>query len=114
MELMSNIPDTKMSKVIWDCMILRCSIIADFIFRLGHVHRRGNVVGESTVLIKVDDQQTMRVNILAQRIRSCTHALSQYFERRSASYRCLIIGSPEAMGLVGCIESMVTALWVDV
>lgn len=78
------------------------------IFGLGHVHRGRDVVGEATVLVKVDDQQT---TILYQ----CwfmssggpTHALSQYWERRSASYRCLTICSPDAMGLVGCIESTV-------
>lgn len=36
-----------------------------------------------------------------------TYALSQYLDRRRASYRCLTICSPDAMGLVGCIEVMV-------
>jgi hypothetical protein len=86
---MSHIPDTKTGKVICDCMILRCSIIADFIFGLGHVHRWGNVVGESTVLIKVDDQQTMRVNNSVHNgseavLTRCPSTLSDVMHRISA------------------------------
>lgn len=33
------------------------------IFGLGHVHRGRDVVGEATVLVKVDDQQTKNLSV---------------------------------------------------
>jgi hypothetical protein len=67
------------------------------------------MVSEAAMLVEVDDQEAVehiQYDAFCD-IRMMTYAFSQYLDRRRASYRCLTICSPDAMGLVGCIESMV-------
>ena len=70
-----------------------------------------DVVGEPTVLIEVDDQEARRggksVGSPKCREEVKTYVFSQYGEFRIESYRCLIMSSPAAMLLVGCMESTV-------
>lgn len=63
------------------------------------------MISEATVLVKVDNQKAKLISNLNRVAARKTYALSQYLDRRRASYKCLIICSPDAIGLEGCIES---------
>lgn len=67
------------------------------------------MVSEAAMLVEVDGLEVVEHNQYDAicDIRMMAYALSQYLDRRRASYRFLTICSPDAMGLVGCIESMV-------
>ena len=51
-----SLPDTQAGKVVGDLMTIRCTGEGDFVFGLGHIHWGRDMIGEATVLIKVDDQ----------------------------------------------------------
>jgi hypothetical protein len=57
-ELRENgLPDAQASEVVADLMTLGGASEGNVIFWLGHVQRGGDVVGEATVLVKVDNQE---------------------------------------------------------
>lgn len=57
------LPNTKARKVVGDVVAVRGSIEFETILGGRDVGRRGNVVGETTVLVKVDDDQTVSWSI---------------------------------------------------
>lgn len=51
-------PNTETSKVVGHIVAVRHASEGDAILGLGNVDRRGNVVSKTTVLVKVEDDQT--------------------------------------------------------
>jgi hypothetical protein len=52
-----GLPDAQASEVVADLVTLGGASEGNVILRLGHVQRGRNVIGETTVLVKVDNQE---------------------------------------------------------
>ena len=107
------LPDTQTGEVITDIVAIGYAGKRDTVLRSRYVCWWWDMIGKSAMLVKVDDDQASKRKrpLAIFEVEYCgihyTHALSQYFEFLTESYRCLTNCSPAAMLLVGCIESIV-------
>lgn len=54
-----DIPDSQASEVVLHDVTIRGAVESDTVLGCGHVHGWGDMVSKATVLIEVDDQQTI-------------------------------------------------------